>query len=399
MKALNNGEHYGVSQKMITINILNIACLLSIFLNCCGQENNSSSNTETIKVGKSPGSVEVADFNNDKIPDLAVTSETDSSVTILLGKGNGKFIEAKGSPFFAGNAPNDIAIGDFNKDGNLDLAFANHDRKYLTVILGDGNGGFTPAPGSPFPVEVIPHTHGLATGDFNNDGRLDIVTDSWGNDRVEVLLGDSKKLFQTPGRFFKVGRHPYQRVRVADVNNDGNIDIVTTNLDGNNATVLLGDGKGNFNEDESSPFECGDSPFGLAIGDVSGDGKPDLAIIDSPASTADATGTNGLTILLGDGTGSFTKMKGSPFYAGNIPNRVAIGDINGDGINDIAVSDNGSNKIYIFIMNRKAVASQYSITVGNHPKGIAIADINGDGKSDIIVCNNSDDNISIILSK
>jgi FG-GAP-like repeat len=386
-------------------NIILIFLSLLMSLSCGGQKNNSNKtitpeDIRIIQVGKSPGSVEAADFNNDKIPDLAITSETDSSVTILLGKGNGTFTEAKGSPFFAGNAPNDLAIGDFNNDGNLDLAFANHDRKYITVLLGNGRGSFATTPGSPFPVEVMPHPHGIATGDFNNDGRLDLVTDSWGDNQVEVLFGDSRMLFKTPGKFFKVGNMPYQRLRVADVNMDGNVDIVTTNLEGDNATILLGDGKGSFNESKGSPFPCGDSPFGLAIGDVNADGKPDLAIINSPASTGGRTGKNGLTVLLGDGTGKFMMIKGSPFDAGKIPNRVAIGDVNGDGVNDIVISDNDSNIIYLFLMNKNGnVLSSAPIRVGNHPKGMAIADLNGDGKGDIVVCNNFDNNISIILSK
>ena len=90
-----------------------------------------------IKVGRAPGSVEAADFNKDGILDLAIASESDNTVTILLGAGGGRFREATGSPFPAGHAPNDIAIGDFDKDGNLDLAFANHGEKYLTVLFGD----------------------------------------------------------------------------------------------------------------------------------------------------------------------------------------------------------------------------------------------------------------------
>jgi hypothetical protein len=353
-----------------------------------------------IKVGKAPGCVEIADLNNDKLPDLVVTNEGDSSVTILLGKGKTEFEEAKGSPFPAGHSVNDVAIGDFNNDGNLDLAFANHEKKYLTVLSGDGHGNFTTAPKSPFPVEVIPHTHGIAAGDFNNDGRLDLVTDSWGNDQIEVLFGDSINGFKIPGTFFKVGKHPYQRVRVADINNDGHTDIITTNLEGNNVTILLGNGKGNFHETLGSPFSCGDAPFGVAIGDVNADGKPDLAIINSPASTADRTGKNGLTVLLGDGTGKFATMSGSPYEAGKIPNRVAIGDVNGDGVKDIVTSDNDSNKIYLFLMSKNgSVLSSSSITVGNHPKGVAIADLNGDGKGDIVVCNNLDNDITIISGK
>jgi hypothetical protein len=382
--------------------------ILSFFMfGCSGPTDSSGSPTATsmpdrinIPVGKGPGCIEVADLNNDKIPDLIVTNEQDSSVTILLGKGAAQFAEAKGSPFPAGHAVNDVAIGDFNNDGHLDLAFANHERKYLTVLSGNGQGSFTPAPGSPFTVGVIPHPHGIATGDFNHDGRLDLVTDSWGNDKVEILFGDSIAGFRIPGTFYKVGRHPYQRLRVADVNQDGNMDILTTNLEGNNATVLLGNGKGMFKAAAGSPFPCGNSPFGFAIGDLNGDGKPDLAIVNSPASTTDRTGINGLTVLYGDGAGKFTMMNGSPLAAGKIPNRVAIGDVNGDGINDVVVSDNDDNKIYLYIMKKRGgVLSSSSITAGNHPKGLSIADLNGDGKGDILVCNNLYNSISIILSK
>ena len=103
--------------------------------------------TIKIKVGRSPGSVEVADFNHDKFPDLAVTSETDSGVTVLLGNGKGSFTETANSPFFAGSIPNDISINDLNRDGKMDLAFANHEQKYLTVLLGNGKGNFIAVPG------------------------------------------------------------------------------------------------------------------------------------------------------------------------------------------------------------------------------------------------------------
>src|SRR6476646_4733102 len=103
---------------MTSITPLSIFFLTVLFFSC-GQTNSTSSNylttsskTLRIKTGRTPGSVEIADFNNDKIPDLAVSNESDSNVTILLGKGKGEFTEAKGSPFFAGHSPNDVAIGD-----------------------------------------------------------------------------------------------------------------------------------------------------------------------------------------------------------------------------------------------------------------------------------------------
>jgi hypothetical protein len=391
---------------MIDIFPFTFSVFMILFSNC-GPENKLSSqhipdsfHTIKIKVGRSPGSVEVADFNHDKFPDLAVTSETDSSVTILLGNGKGGFTETGNSPFFAGSIPNDISINDFNRDGNMDLAFANHEKKYLTVLLGNGKGNFIAAPKSPFAVEGIPHTHGIATGDFDNDGRLDLVTDSWGNNQVEVLFGDSLDLFKTRGVFFKVGKRPYQRLRAADIDRDGIDDIVTTNTESNNTTILLANGKGGFYEPPGSPFACGDNPFGIAPGDINADGKPDLAIINSPGSMGEGKGKNGLTILLGDGTGKFTTMKGSPFEAGKIPNRIAIGDVSGDGVNDIVTSDNDSDKIYLFLMSKNGtVLSSSPITVGNHPKGVAIADLDGDGKCEIVVCNQLDNEISILTAK
>jgi uncharacterized membrane protein YphA (DoxX/SURF4 family) len=395
-------------RKQIKAKTFMVTVCLSFFLGSCAQTTHTSpqqfnatrSDTTKIKVGNAPGSVEAADFNHDNYPDLAITSETDSSVTILLGNGKGGFTAAANSPFFAGSIPNDICIADFNKDRNLDLAFANHERKYLTILVGDGKGNFTQLKNSPYTTEGIPHVHGIASGDFNNDGWLDLVTDSWGNDQVEVLFGDSITYFGKQRKFFKVGKRPYQRLRAADLNGDSISDIVTTNTESNNATVLLSDSKGGFKEAAGSPFACGDNPFGIAIGDVNADGKPDLAIINSPSSMAEGKGKNGLTVLLNDGSGKFTMLNGSPFQAGQNPNRIALGDVNGDGMNDIATSDYEGNKIYLFIMNNAGQPlSGKAIFSGLHPKGIAIADLNSDRKGDLVVCNNADNNITIIWGK
>ncbi|MDB4923460.1 VCBS repeat-containing protein [Mucilaginibacter sp.] len=351
-----------------------------------------------LKVRNKPFSVEIADLNGDKIKDLVIANGEDSSVTILIGTGKGNFSEAKGSPFAAGYMPNDIAIADFNKDGKPDLAFANHDRKYLTVLTEDGSGNFTPLKGSPFPVDVKPHTHGLIAGDFNSDSNIDLVTDSWGNNRLAVLFGNNDHGFNAPVKYLEVGKHPYQRVRAADLNKDGNLDLITTNLDGDNTTILLGDGKGNFKEAAGSPFACGDSPFGVAVGDIDHDGNLDLAIINSPTITSENKGHDGLTILMGDGKGTFKPMPGSPFATGKSPSRLAIGDLNGDGIKDIAVTNYNSNNITVFIMNKHGVTTSHTIKTGIFPSGIAIADLNGDGKGDIVVSNSGEYYVDVIFS-
>jgi ribosomal protein S11 len=349
--------------------------------------------------GSAPGTVAVADLNADGKLDIVTANEQSGDATVLLGDGKGGFAQSKGSPFTAGHDPNDIAVADYNADGKPDLAFANHEEKHLTVLLGDGRGGFAPAPNSPFAVETKPHTHGVAAGDLNGDGNQDLVTDSWQTDQVNILPGDGKGGFRSPGSLFSVGKHPYQRLRVSEVNGDGKADIITTNLDGGNVTVLLSDGRGGFKQAKGSPFACGDSPFNFAVGDVNGDGKPDLAIVNSPGSTTDRNGKEGLTVMIGDGKGGFRPLADSPFATGRIPNLTAIGDVNGDGINDIAVSSPDGGNITLFLMSRGGVASNSTIAVSGKPKGLAMGDVNGDRKADIVVTNNAANAVTVLLSK
>ena len=316
-------------------------------------------NRTALRRRKRADNVAIDDFNADGKLDLVVANERGGDVSVLLGDGAEGFSPARGSPFRAGHGPNDLAAGDFNRDGRLDLAIANHERKHLTVLQGDGRGRFMLPPNSPLAVAVRPHTHGVATGDFNGDANLDLVTDSWAEDRLVVLFGDGKGSFGTPGTYVAVGKHPYQRIRVADLNGDGRADIVSPNLEGDNVTILLCDAKGGFRQPTSSPFPCGDSPFNTAVGDINADGKPDLAIVNSPSSTSDRSGQDGLTILIGDGLGGFTTMTGSPFITDRFPIIPAIGDVDGDGIADVAVSNPDGDNITIFTMSRAgSVASR-----------------------------------------
>ena len=174
----------------------------------------------TIRVGQGPRWISVADVNQDGNPDILVTNADAGTVSVLLGDGRGEFREAAGSPFAAGHLPNDIAIGDMNGDGNPDMVIADHQSPFVSILLGDGKGGFRAAPGSPVDVHSNPHPHGVAVADFDGDGKPDVATDSWGENKIEVLLGDGKGGLRTPGRFFAVGRRPYERLRSADFNRD-----------------------------------------------------------------------------------------------------------------------------------------------------------------------------------
>jgi hypothetical protein len=353
-----------------------------------------------IPVGKGPGFIAVADVNHDGKLDLIVANDEDETVTVLLGDGQGHFSPAKASAVPAGHLPNDIAVADMNHDGHPDLVIANHQSPYVTILLGDGKGGFRSAPGSPFDVHSYPHPHGVAVGAFSGRGNLDVVTDSWGNNQIELLLGDGKGGLITPGRFFPVGHRPYERLRSADFNKDGHADVVTTNLDDDTATILLGDGKAGFQQAPGSPFAAGAKPWQVAIDDLNRDGNADLAIIPYGRDVGDARQMV-VTVLLGNGRGQFTSMQtGSLSLAGcQGPNSIATGDFNGDGQRDIAVACAESKKVMIFLGHPGGEFTRLVQPTRGGWGAIAVADLNGDGRGDLITSNPNDGTITIYLSQ
>ena len=294
--------------------------------------------------GSGPSAVAVGDFNGDGKPDLAIADYTGNNVTVLLGDGTGRFTAAPNSPFPAGSQPNSVAVGDFNGDGKPDLAIANYNSNNVTVLLGNGAGGFTAAPGSPFPAGTQPYS--VAVGDFNGDGKPDLAIANVASGNVTVLLGSGTGGFTAaPGSPFDVGPYP-ESVVVADFNADGKLDIAVAGVglyqsSGLNVTVLLGDGAGGFRAVQSGPSATGDSPTALAAGDFNEDGLPDLAVINPE------TGT--VAVLLGDGTGGFTAGPGSPFTAGTQPVSLAAGDFNVDGKPDLVIANYGSNNLTVLL--------------------------------------------------
>jgi FG-GAP-like repeat len=163
-------------------------------------------------------------------------------------------------------------------------------------------------------------------------------------------------------------------------------------------TVLLGDGRGSFSQAAGSPFPSGKTPFAVAIGDLNGDGKPDLAAANWAGQRGRRQG-EGVTIMLGDGTGGFKAMTGSPFPAGDGPGRIAIGDVDGDDVPDVAVTNYTSGSVTVLLGRKGTSRPTAAIAVGNHLQGIALGDLNGDGRADFVVTCSDDDVISTFISR
>src|SRR5437667_67399 len=225
-----------------------------------------------------PSGIVVSDFNGDRKPDLVVSNVDSSTVSVLLGNGDGTFLPALNFP--AGPNPWYFAVGDFNLDGKLDLAVADYGcsldcsvspSNSVSLLLGNGDGTFQPA--SQLTVGNGPA--GVAVGDFNGDGKPDLAVANLNDTAFSVLLGNGDGTFQAAKTFSSVGSHPYF-VAVGNLNRDGKPDLVITNHLDTTVSVLLGNGDGTFQPVQTFPVDS--DPVYVTVGDLNGDGVQDLAV-------------------------------------------------------------------------------------------------------------------------
>lgn len=241
------------------------------------------------------------------------------------------------------------------------------------------------------------HPVAVAVGDFNGDGKMDLAVANAYSNTASILLGDGT------GNFTLASSPATQvwpdSVGVGDFNGDGKLDLAVLNMCGifsncydpwGTVSVLLGDGTGNFTL--ASEPTTWDPSYSLAVGDFNGDGKLDLAVV-----TVFAPENEGrVRILLGDGTGNFNLV--GLFPTGSGSNSVATGDFNGDGKLDLAVTNSSDNTVSILLGDG---AGNFTLTssppVGSSPSSVAVGDFNGDGKLDLAVANSGNSTVSILL--
>ena len=266
-------------------------------------------------------------MNGDGKADLAVTNGGDGTVSILYNNGDGTF--AAEVDYAVGNNPSAVAIGDVNGDGLSDLAVANAVDNAVSVLIYKSNRVFKDK--IDYPASTDPVT--VTIGDVNGDGRADIVTGSGDSEDVAVLINIGDGAFASPVSYETHiggggGDSPLS-TSLVDLNGDGKVDLVTADGSKDSMSVLLNNGDGTFPSYQVYDTGVGSNPVAVAVGDLNGDGKPDLATANQ--------GNDTISVFINNGDGTFADRV--DYEVGSGPSSIAIGDLNGDGKADLAVAD------------------------------------------------------------
>jgi hypothetical protein len=336
-------------------------------------------NTNNAAVGDGPMQVAVGDWNADGDIDLATANQTAGTVSIRLNNGSGTYSGA--ANVAVGTSPRAVVAADINNDGDLDLLVANGTDNDVTVLINNGSGTFT-AQATPVAVGTTPVY--LAVGDVDGDGDLDFATANSGSDNVSIRLNNGGGIFGGTGTV-AVGNDP-RAVALADVNSDGDLDVLATNRLDDNVSLRQNDGSGAFSGTTS--IVVGDDPRGLALNDLDGDNDLDLLVSNFADNTVsvrlNAAGTLGGT---------------TDVPVGVNPWGLAIGDVDGDGDLDAVVANLGAASVEV-LLNGGAAAftSAGTVAVGNSPRHVAMADLDGDLDLDLLAANFGADNVSVRLN-
>lgn len=368
-----------------------VALWACFFVRSVGAEANFQ--TSTVSGLTSAYHIVSADFNNDTFPDLAVTQWSANQVTVLLGNGLGGF--TTGATLTTGVHPNFIATGNLNGAGGIDMAVTNGggDRS-VTLFFNDGIGASwstsTLSLGSDADVSSLVAANLTSNTDTNID--FFIVKDSGvTTDFFEVWQGNGAGLFtEITSASGSTGNQPIFVVS-SDLNGDAKPDMIVVNYLGNSLTVLLGNGDGTFSEASGSPIAVGSLPRSVSTGNLNGDAHVDLIVPN--------VGDNTLTVLLGNGDGTFAS--GMSHSVNGQPANAAIADFDGDGFNDIAVSRWSANILSIYYGNGDGTfkSTPTNVPVGTNPFFVVAADLDKDGTTDLAVTNYGSNDVKILLNR
>jgi hypothetical protein len=353
-----------------------------------------------VAVGEGSGKILLADINGDARVDLVTAHLQKHFISIQLGDGTGRFATLPGSPLSLTYAPGDIKLGDFNSDTFPDLGVTNSDRDEIDLFFNDGKGRFTRAPGSPFTVSPSRefYTRSLSFADFNEDGKLDLATINHRTNLVSILLGNGRGGFTSspqvkfwadgPGQLFAAGDI------FGDIDGDGHLDLLVARdeMDSETGSVtwLRGNGKGAFQEVQGVTLALQSRPRFVKLADINGDRRLDIIMSQSGGRIA---------AFLSSGNGKFTPAFGSPWQVRADAWAIAVSDVNGDRRGDLVVATVDSVTVFVSEQNGFMPAAGSPFRAGPGAYHLAVGDINADGKPDIAAASFEGNAVTVLLGR
>ena len=332
-----------------------------------------------------PTALAIGDMDGDGHPDIVVTTSGSSSLSgglsVLLNHGDGTF----SSPVeHQANSESGVALADLDGDGHLDVVAIDGHNNQVAVWFNQGNGSLV----SSAAYSMGPNLSSVAIGDVNGDGHPDLIaTNNQSSGTVSVLLNDGHGFFFTTLASYGVGAHP-RSVAIGDLNGDGHPELVTANNGSNTVSVLRNSGTGTFAAALSYGVDSG--PISVAISDLNGDGHPDLVCANLTFSQ------DTVSVLFNPGDGTLAFVSQVPYTTGAGSASLAVGDLNEDGHPDLVVL--GDSLLLLLNRGNGSFASvQYG--AGSTPQSVAIGDLDGDGLADLVVADYGSNTVSVLRNQ
>jgi hypothetical protein len=360
-------------------------------------------------VGTQPTSVAVGDLNGGA-PDLAVANQGSDDVSILLGDGFGRFTAA--APVAAGDAPSSVITGSFNGDAHADLAVASVGSDNISILLGNGAGGFTPAGAVSTGTNSDPRA--IATGDFNNDAKPDLVSANEGADTVSVHLGDGMGAFAddlTPTDVSATSSLPaadpesIATVQLGGTTGspDTNLDVLITSQTSDQLLDLSGDGTGEFpgRGTHYTPMTSmtNPNPSAVVVGALNpGSSNPESAL--EPDLLVANVGPDQVWPAFGNTNGSsFSFGSVRDTGAGSDPVGLALGDLDGDGDPDGITANSGTASATVIVSNGNGGTTLDTTTpVGASPRAVVTGLFDADVREDAVLANFDSNSVTALTS-
>ncbi len=383
---------------------------LSVVLPVSGPETVSSFRlaSEPVAAGPMAGCPDLADLDGDGDLDVVIAcgpccgrdpDPASGHARVLLNDGSGRLTYAD-RPVKLLDSALGVAVGDVNGDGIPDVVAYHHADDRFAVLHGLGGGRLS----EPFYFGLGqrsgPHVHSIRLADVDNDGHLDVLATLVDDHALAVHLGDGRGSFKPAlGQPYFAHRHPYQQLHVSDLNGDGNVDAAMTDMRGGGFTVLVGSGTGMFAPEGGirleahTPITLAERPMAADLADLDGDGDLDaVAVIDeSPLAV----------VLMNEGGGRFGERTGGNPVALAVPTTsVALGDVTGDGIADLITGGTIVESISVCAgRGDGSFAPAVEVAAGGRSPSVVLGDMNGDGVLDVVTGNYDSGTVSVLLSQ